>query len=276
MKKTLNISGKIIGLDEPKIMGVINITPDSFYKDSRFNLGDEGFLKKAEKMIDEGATFLDIGGYSSRPGAANVSEEDEIERVVFAVSRLRKMFSNLLISVDTFRAKVADAAVQNGADLVNDISGGSLDPKMFDFILKNKIPYILMHMRGNPQNMNQMNGYEDVAYEVQIELLRKVNDLKNKGFTNLVVDPGFGFAKNVDQNYELLNTFDTSVFEVPLLAGISRKSMIYKLFDLEPGEILAETSALHLQLLLKNIDILRVHDVAEAGRIVQIFKRIQP
>jgi dihydropteroate synthase len=276
MKKTLNISGKIIGFDEPKIMGVINITPDSFYKDSRFNLGDEGFLKKAEKMMEEGATFLDIGGYSSRPGATNVSEEDEFERVVFAVSRLRKTFSNLHISVDTFRSTVAKAAVDNGADIINDISGGSLDPKMFDFILENDIPYILMHMRGNPQNMSQMNDYEDLAYEVQMELLRKVNDLRNKGFTNLVVDPGFGFAKNIDQNYELLNTFDSSVFEVLLLAGISRKSMIYKLFDLEPGEILAETSALHLQLLLKNIDILRVHDVAEAVRIVQIFKRMQP
>ncbi|MGL4631637.1 MAG: dihydropteroate synthase [Leadbetterella sp.] len=272
MKRTINCNGRIISLDSPKIMGIMNITPDSYYKDSRIYSGDEGFLKKAEKMLEEGADILDLGGYSTRPGASEVSESEEWARLEIPLQTIRKNFPMAILSIDTFRAEIAERAIQEGADMINDISGGDLDLAMHKVIEKYNIPYILMHMRGDPGTMQSLVAYEDIFAEVSTHILQKANGLKNKGIHDIIIDPGFGFAKTLDQNYQLVNQIDQfSHWGFPLLMGISRKSMLYKLLDVSPEDVLPETSALHLWGMMSKVGILRVHDVKRADNIRQIY-----
>jgi dihydropteroate synthase len=277
MKNTININGKLLSFDEPKIMGIINITPDSFYKDSRFNLGDESFLSKAEKMIADGCDIFDIGGYSTRPDATIVSISEEINRIQAPINLLKKNFPDLPISVDTFRVDVAKVAIDAGANIINDVSGGNLDERMFDFVVSKNIPYILMHMRGEPSTMQKLNNYTNVLYDVFQELFSKANDLKSKGACDIIIDLGFGFAKDLEQNYTILKNI--SIFEneyYPLLMGVSRKSLLYKLLDTTAEDVLPETSALHLFGILKNVNILRVHDIKAAKRILKLRKQFLP
>jgi dihydropteroate synthase len=273
MKDTINIGGKILDLQKPIIMGIMNITPDSFHKDSRFNPFDEDFLKKANEMLENGASIIDIGGYSSRPGAVDISENEEIDRVIPAIEILVKNFRDVTISIDTFRAKVAYSALSSGAKLVNDISAGELDPEMFPLIIKNNYPYILMHMRGNPETMQNLTGYENLYFEILDQLYTKANFLRKNGVRDIIIDPGFGFSKTIEQNYELMKNL--SIFKnenYPILVGISRKSMIYKLLKIDSSETLEATAQLHLQALLAGANILRVHDVKSAKNSVELYK----
>ncbi|MCP9762738.1 dihydropteroate synthase [Lacihabitans soyangensis] len=273
MKDTINIGGKILDLQKPIIMGIMNITPDSFHKDSRFNPFDEDFLKKANEMLENGASIIDIGGYSSRPGAVDISENEEIDRVIPAIEILVKNFRDVTISIDTFRAKVAYSALSSGAKLVNDISAGELDPEMVPLIIKNNYPYILMHMRGNPETMQNLTGYENIYSEILEQLDTKANFLRKNGVRDIIIDPGFGFSKTIEQNYELMKNL--SIFKnenYPILVGISRKSMIYKLLKIDSSETLEATAQLHLQALLAGANILRVHDVKSAKNSVELYK----
>ncbi|MEN7548046.1 dihydropteroate synthase [Rapidithrix thailandica] len=268
---SIQIKGQLVDFTVPKIMGIINITSDSFYKESR--VMDEHFLlQRATRMLEEGADFLDIGGYSSRPGAIEVPEEEESRRVTQAIQALKKEHPEALISVDTFRAKVAKAAVEAGADLINDISGGELDATMFDVVAASGVPYILMHMRGNPQNMQQLTQYENLLEEIIDYFQQKLVQLQALGCTDIIVDPGFGFAKSVEQNYELLNQLPAlKILDRPVLVGLSRKSMIYKKLNILPEEALNGTSILNTLAVKQGAAILRVHDVKEAKQIVQLL-----
>ena len=273
MKDTINIGGKILDLQKPIIMGIMNITPDSFHKDSRFNPFDEDFLKKANEMLENGASIIDIGGYSSRPGAVDISENEEIDRVIPAIEILVKYFPSVTISIDTFRAMVAYSALSSGAKLVNDISAGELDPEMFPLIIKNNYPYILMHMRGNPETMQNLTGYENLHSEILQQLYAKANFLRKNGVKDIIIDPGFGFSKTIEQNYELMKNL--SIFKnenYPILVGVSRKSMIYKLLKIDSSETLEATAQLHLQALLAGANILRVHDVKSAKNSVELYE----
>jgi dihydropteroate synthase len=276
MKKTIKISGKLLCLENPLIMGIINLTPDSFHKDSRFNPSDEDFLEKACRMYENGAQILDLGGYSSRPGAENISPEEETERVLEAVEVLTKNLPEAIISIDTFRKSVAEKAILKGAALVNDISGGTLDSEMHPWIIKNNIPYILMHMRGNPRYMQNLTDYKNYPNDVYTEILEKANYLKKQGVTDLILDLGFGFAKTIEQNYQLLKVLElTKLFDYPILTGISRKSMIYKALDISATESLPATTQLHLFSLLKNTQILRVHDALEASQTIKLLSYLE-
>ncbi|MEQ8241384.1 MAG: dihydropteroate synthase [Cyclobacteriaceae bacterium] len=271
---TLQIEGSLISLEEPKVMGVINATPDSFYGQSRSINVDE-ILKKAEQMIDEGATFLDIGGYSTRPGAIDISEEEEIFRIAKPIEQIRLKFPQVYISVDTFRSSVAKAAISSGAHIVNDVSGGLLDDKMISAVAAMRVPYILMHMRGNPQTMTKENDYNDLLTDVIFELSQRVELANEAGIKDVIIDPGFGFAKNVQQNFELLNKLEhLNIFQKPLLIGISRKSMIYKTLGSTPEESLNGTTVLNTVALQKGAIILRVHDVKAAVEVVKLTKSL--
>lgn len=273
MKDTINIGGKLLNLQKPIIMGIMNITPDSFHKDSRFNPFDEDFLKKANEMLQNGAAIIDIGGYSSRPGATNISENEEIDRVIPAIEILIKNFNNTTISIDTFRAKVAHAAINSGAKLINDISAGELDPTMFPLIIKNNYPYIMMHMKGNPETMQKLSNYENLYSEILEQLYSKANYLRKNGVKDIIIDPGFGFSKTIEQNYSLMKNL--SIFRnenYPILVGISRKSMIYKFLNIATSETLEATAQLHLQALLAGANILRVHDVKSAKHSVELYE----
>lgn len=270
-QKTINVKGSLIDLSKPKVMGIINVTPDSFYKGSRENRSKD-ILKKAELMIAEGATFLDIGGYSSRPGAEDISIEEEILRIEKPIKEINSEFPNVIISIDTFRSEVAAAAVSSGASIVNDISGGDLDDKMFDTIAKLKIPYIAMHMKGTPQNMLEKTDYEDLLSEVTMSFVSKIDKLKSLGLHDIIIDPGFGFAKNKAQNFELLNRLDyLKHLGRPTLVGLSRKSMIYKSLNTSPDRALNGTTVLNTVALLKGASILRVHDVKAAAEAIELI-----
>ena len=270
-KKTLNIRGNLVILEVPKVMGIINVTPDSFYAGSRANQEKE-VLKKAERMWKDGATFVDLGGYSSRPGASDIPVEEELERVLVHIKNLRQELPGLYISIDTFRSKVAQEAVLAGADMVNDISGGTLDPLMFDVVSQLQVPYILMHMKGTPQTMKQEAIYENMLLEMFIYFRNKVTELRQKGLKDIIVDPGFGFAKTIAHNYELLAGLGYfKVLELPLLAGLSRKSMIYKTLGITPAEALNGTTALNMLALVNGANILRVHDVKEGVETAKLF-----
>jgi dihydropteroate synthase len=276
MKKTIKISGKLLCLEKPLIMGIINLTPDSFHKDSRFNPSDEDFLEKAYRMHENGAQILDLGGYSSRPGADIVSKQEEADRVLEAIELLTKNLPDVFISIDTFRKYVAEKAILKGAGLVNDISGGTLDSEMHPWIIENNIPYILMHMRGNPKDMQNKSEYNDFPNDVFTEILEKANYLKKQGITDLILDLGFGFAKTLEQNYQLLKVLElTKLLDYPILTGISRKSMIYKALDISAAESLPATTQLHLFSLLKNTQILRVHDALEASQTVKLLSYLK-
>jgi len=270
MNYSLNIKGNLISLEKTKIMGVINVTPDSFYSGSRSVQLDET-LKKAERMLNEGANFLDIGGYSSRPGADDISESEEIQRVTPIISAIKKRFPESIISIDTFRSEVARQAVEIGADIINDISGGELDENMFELVGKLKIPYIMMHMKGTPQNMVEMNNYEHMMHEIIDYFNKKINKLNDKGVNDILIDPGFGFAKNIKQNFELLNKLDQlNILERPILVGISRKSMVYKSLGTTPSEALNGTTVVNTLALERGAKILRVHDVKEAVEVAKL------
>lgn len=274
-KKTLLVKGKLILLDEPMVMGILNITPDSFYEGSRL-FGKVGeVIERAEKMIQEGADILDIGGYSSRPGAAEVSETEELERVIPTIEVIKRNFPETLISIDTFRAKVAEEAVKAGADIVNDISAGNLDPDMIPTVGKLKVPYIAMHMKGTPKDMQEKIHYEDILLEITHYFAKKIEECKKAGIKDVILDPGFGFAKTLDQNYWILKNLSYfKIIQAPILAGVSRKSMIYKLFDITPQESLNGTSVLNMVALQNGANILRVHDVKEAKQTLKLYNQL--
>ena len=270
MKRTLNCKGKLIDLNEPKVMGILNITPDSFYDKSRFS-SKYDLLKRTEIMLSEGAAFIDVGAYSSRPGAEFVSEEEERKRLIPALEIILKEFPDVLLSVDTFRSNIARETIDLGASIINDISGGDMDPEMFDVVVNKQVPYILMHMRGNPQTMSNLNNYDHLLVDIISELQVKVNDLQKRGLNDIIIDPGLGFAKDLLQNYEIvkkLNSF--KCISHPLLIGASRKSMIYKLLECKPQSALIGTTVVHTACLLNGASILRVHDVKEAIEAIKI------
>ena len=270
-KKTLNIRGRITNLDTPLVMGILNITTDSFFAGSRVVSYDQ-LLDRAGEMVREGAGIIDIGGYSTRPGAADIDASEESDRVESAVAPLNKYFPELIISVDTFRSVVARRAVEAGAHIVNDVSGGDLDGEMFDTVAELKVPYVLMHMRGTPQTMNQMTVYRQLVTDILIDLKQKVDSLRDKGVTDILIDPGFGFAKTTGQNFILMHHL--SEFELlgyPILVGISRKAAIYKTLDITAEEALNGTTVLNTIALQNGASVLRVHDVKAAVEAVKLW-----
>lgn len=262
-------------LDTPIVMGILNVTPDSFYDGGKHFMNDK-VLPKATQLVNEGATIIDIGGYSSRPNADNISVQQELDRVLPAIELILKNHPQTYISIDTFRASVATEAVKAGACIINDISGGNLDADMFGTVAKLKVPYILMHMRGTPQTMTTLNNYEHLVFEVLKDLQQKVAKLHLLGVHDMVIDPGFGFAKNIAQNFHLLNYL--SLFKslgLPLLAGISRKSMIYKTLQTSAEEALNGTVALNTVALQNGANILRVHDVKAATETIRMTEMLK-
>ena len=255
-------------------MAILNITPDSFYSSSRANSIDEA-LQKAENFVNAGAKFIDVGAYSSRPGAADVSETEETERVVPIIQALNQAFPETLISVDTFRASVAEKSIEAGAHLINDIAAGNLDEKMFETVAKLQVPYIMMHMKGTPQNMQDSPSYGNVSKEVFSYFNEKIETLTQLGVKDIILDPGFGFAKTLDHNYELLRNMQLlSLFNLPLLVGFSRKSMITKALNIKTEDALNGTTVLNTTALLKGANILRVHDVKEAMECVKLVNLV--
>ena len=268
---TLNCKGRILVIDKPIVMGIINATPDSFFGGSRFNGFDE-IIAKAEKMLNDGADIIDIGGQSTRPGSELISVDDEMKRVVPAIKAIAIKFPKAFISIDTFYSKVAIAAVDAGATIINDISAGSMDNKMIETVAELKVPYVLMHMKGTPQTMQQNTTYENVTREVLDFFIAKTHELKKAGIVDIIIDPGFGFAKSIDQNFELLKNF--SVFKMldkAIMLGISRKSTIYKTLGVNADDALNGTSVLNTIGLMNGASILRVHDVKEAIEAVKLF-----
>jgi dihydropteroate synthase len=272
---TINCKGQLIDLSLPKVMGILNVTPDSFYDGGRF-VSDEKMLSQVEQMLQDGATFIDIGGQSSKPNAEIVSVDEELKRVVFAVDLILKNFPEAIISIDTFNSKVAQIAVETGAAIINDISAGILDDNMFETIAKLQVPYIMMHMRGTPQTMSKMTNYDDLVKDILFYFSEKVAKARSFGINDLIVDPGFGFAKTLGQNFELLNKLELfQILELPILVGISRKSMIYKMLETTPENALNGTSVLNTIALTKGANILRVHDVKEAVECVKLYNKLQ-
>ena len=272
---TINIKGNLLNFSVPKIMGILNVTPDSFFDGGKYSTSDK-ILKQVEKMINSGADIIDIGGYSSRPGATDIGVDEELKRVIPIVKLIRKQFPSALISIDTFRSKVAYESIITGGDIINDISGGNLDPKMFKTVANLKVPYILMHMKGNPRNMTENSDYYDVTNEICKYFSEKIEEARLEGINDLIIDPGFGFSKTTKQNYELLNNLDfLKQFQKPLLVGVSRKSMIYKILNSTPEKALNGTSILHTVSLLKGADILRTHDVKEAAECIKIIDQLK-
>ena len=274
--KSLNIKGTLFPLHTPIVMGILNVTPDSFYADSR-KQSEAAITERIETIIKEGAKIIDVGGYSSRPDAAEVTEKEEMKRLATALGILNTHYPDVAVSVDTFRAKIARRCVEEyGAAIINDISGGELDSEMFATVAKLHVPYILMHMRGTPQTMQQNTDYEDMMEEILKYFAGKISTLREMGVCDIIIDPGFGFSKTLRQNYELMkNLWEFEAFGLPLLVGISRKSMIYKLLDSTPGESLNGTAVLNTYALLNGADILRVHDVKAAVEAIKIVTEIR-
>lgn len=271
----LQSRGQLLDLSQPIVMGILNTTPDSFFDGGRYQQ-EIAILKRAEQILEEGGKIIDIGGYSTRPGADDISEEEELQRVVPIIEKISQEFPEAWLSIDTFRSKVAKESVEAGANLINDISGGNADEKMFETVANLDVPYILMHSRGNPQTMKNLATYEDVTLEVIRELEPKLEKLRKLKVKDVIIDPGFGFAKNIQQNFELFSNLEAfEIFQLPLLVGISRKSMIYKTLQQEnPQEALNGTTVLNTLALQKGANILRVHDVREAREIIELRQRI--
>jgi len=274
-KITLNLCGSLLVLENPVVMAVINITADSFYEKSRFT--ERGsILKQAETHLLEGATFLDIGGMSSRPGAPISDAKNEVEKIVPVIRSLKKEFPKAFLSIDTVHSAVANAAYQEGAVLVNDISAGSIDPGMFPFLVKSNIPYVLMHLKGVPSNMQDNTGYKDVTLDVLDFLILKYQSLKEFGVKDIIIDPGFGFGKDLHQNYTLLQNLNVfKILDCPMMVGLSRKSMIYKVINGTPEDALHGTTALHFFALQQGALILRVHDVKPAMDTIRVWKTLE-
>lgn len=273
--RTINCKGNLIDLSTPKVMGIINLTPDSFYDGGKLT-SEKEILLKAEQMLKEGATFLDLGAYSSRPGAQFVSEKEEIDRVLPVIKILLNEFPETLLSIDTFRSNVADESISAGASLINDISAGKLDDHMFKIIAQHQVPYVMMHMRGTPELMMKNTDYIDLTKEVLYYFSERIAKARSFGINDLIADPGFGFSKTLDQNYELFN--DLELFRnlnVPLLLGISRKSMIQKKIKTTAANSLNGTTALHAIAIQKGASILRVHDVKEAFETINLLQNLK-
>lgn len=273
--QTLNIKGELISLEEPLVMGILNVTPDSFYEGSRKQT-ETDIRNRIEEILQEGGAIIDLGGYSSRPDAQDVSPEEEMERLCLALRILRDEYPKAMVSVDTFRADIARRSVEEyGVAIINDISGGELDAAMFPTIADLHIPYIIMHMRGTPKTMQQHCDYQNLTADILLYFSKKIEQLHLMGVNDVIIDPGFGFSKTLEQNYELMRHLaDFSLFEKPLLVGISRKSMIYKLLGGTPTESLNGTTVLNTYALLNGANILRVHDVKAAVEAVRIFKQL--
>lgn len=270
----INCKGKLIDLSHPKVMGVLNLTPDSFYDGGKYKDLKQA-LAQVELMLAQGATFIDVGAYSSRPGADHISENEELSRLLPILEEIHKNFPSALISVDTFRASVAEKAVKCGACIINDISAGSLDETMWQTIADCQVPYIMMHMKGTPQTMKQHCEYFNLLQEVNFYFSEKIAKAKTFGINDCIIDPGFGFAKNLQQNYQLLAQLEQLQFhEVPILVGLSRKSMIYRLLDISADAALNGTTVLHTLALQKKANILRVHDVKEAVEVVELLAQL--
>lgn len=273
---TINCNGQLISLSTPKVMGILNITPDSFY-DGGKNMALTNIIKSTEKMLNEGATFIDVGGYSSRPGADDVQDIEELRRVIPVIEALSNTFPGIVISIDTFRSEVAKAAVEAGAAMVNDISGGVLDHSMLTTVSELGVPYVMMHMKGTPQNMKTKANYEDVTHEVIKHLSERLFAARAAKIIDIIADPGFGFAKNITQNFELFSKLELlKNLDIPLLVGVSRKSMIYKSLDGTAKTALNGTTALNMLALEKGANILRVHDVKEAVECITLYQNIYP
>ena len=266
---SIRVRDKLVDLSTPMVMGIVNVTPDSFYAKSRSE-SIKGVLKIVEKMLHEGVNIVDIGGYSSRPNAQNIDISEEIDRVSPIIKAVRKEFGELNISLDTFRSEVARIGIENGADIINDISGFEIDPQIIDVVAHYKVPYVLMHMIGTPQNMTENTNYKNLFNDLVLYFSTKIDFLKKKGINDIILDPGFGFSKTIEQNYEILNFLEhLQLFNKPLLVGLSRKSMIYKKLGIRPEDSLPETIRLNKIALDKGASILRVHDVHEAFELIK-------
>ena len=273
--KSININGRLIDFSTPKVMGILNVTPDSFFEKSRYLYINEAIVDKAGGMIEQGATFIDIGGYSTRPHAIDISVTEELDRVLPVIEIICKNFPEIAISVDTFRSEVARKSIEVGANIINDISGGNLDEKMFQTLADLNVPYILMHSRGNPETMNQLNDYLDLTLDVITELQQKVHQLRQLGVKDIIIDPGFGFAKNAKQGFEMMRNLTAfQIMELPFLVGISRKSMIWRTLNITANEALNGTTALNMFALMQGANILRVHDVKEAVETVKLYQEL--
>ena len=271
---TINCNGALIDLSTPRVMGVLNVTPDSFYDGGKYTK-DTPILKRVESILEQGATFIDLGAYSSRPGAEVVSTEEEIRRSVPITQLIVKHFPEAIISVDTFRAEVAKQNIESGASIINDISGGLLDPDMLSTVGKLQVPYILMHMKGNPKNMQEQSHYRNMIKELLYYFSERVAEARAHKINDIIVDPGFGFSKSLEQNFELMAKLDIfHIINLPIFVGISRKSMIYKLLGTQPKDALNGTTSLNTLALSKGAHILRVHDVKEAVECVKIHQMI--
>ena len=273
-KTTINVKGNLIDLSTPKVMGILNITPDSFYQNSRFSNHEE-IINQINSMITDGMDIVDIGGYSSRPGALHISEQQEIERVVPIIKIINDNFPELPISIDTFRAKVAEESVISGAGIINDISAGEMDAKMFETVAELNVPYIAMHMKGTPQIMQNNPTYDDIINEITFYFSEKINRLRQLNVNDIILDPGFGFGKSIEHNYEILSKFEIlHNIGLPILTGVSRKSMINKVLGIKAEDALNGTTVLNTVALLKGTNILRVHDVKEAKQAVTLFEKL--
>ena len=271
---TINCKGQLIDLASPKVMGILNVTPNSFFDGGKYKT-ESVILSQVGKMLTDGATFIDVGAYSSKPSAEFVSEKEELNRIVPVVNLILEKFPDCLISIDTFRSEVAKVCLENGAAIINDISAGNLDDKMLETIAKYNVPYIMMHMRGTPQTMQTMTNYDNIIKEMLFYFSQRIAEARSLGINDLIIDPGFGFAKTLEQNYEVLRKLGLfEMLELPLLAGFSRKSMIYKTLHSTAEEALNGTSVLNTIALTKGAKILRVHDVKEAMECVTLFNKL--
>jgi len=272
---TINCNGNLIDLTIPKVMGILNLTPDSFYDGGKYSSQKE-ILLHTEKMLLEGATFIDIGAYSSRPGAKDISEEEELKRLLPNLEIIVREFPEILISIDTFRSEVANRCISTGACMINDISGGNLDENMFNTIAKLQVPYIVMHMQGTPQTMRNNTKYDNLINDIIYFFSKKIDQLKSLGVNDIIIDVGFGFGKTLDQNYELLQKL--SLFknlDLPILTGLSRKSMLSKYLDINASETLNATTIVNTLAIINGTNILRVHDVRQAVEVVKIIHKTE-
>lgn len=267
----LNINGGVFDLSSPKIMGVLNVTPDSFYDGGVFS-NEKKILAQVEKMILDGADIIDIGGFSSKPGAKTISLKEEEKRVIPIIKLINKTFNKIIISVDTFRSEIAEKSLNEGASIINDISGGDLDKNIYQISYKYKAPYIMMHMNGVPSNMQNNPKYENINHDIIKDFTSKIDSAEKKGVCDIIIDPGFGFGKTIQHNYQILNNLKLyTVLKKPILVGISRKSMIYKLIKTDPSKALNGTTSLNTIALINGANILRVHDVKEAKEVIKLY-----
>jgi len=274
LTKSINCKGQLLDLTIPKVMGILNVTPDSFYDGGKYK-NEADIINQVEKMLSEGATFIDVGAYSSRPNADDISEDEELKRIIPVIDLILKNFPDTLISVDTFRSKIAKQSIEAGAALINDISAGKIDGNMLQTVAELQVPYIMMHMKGTPQTMKQQSNYTNVLKEVLFYFSERIATARQLGIIDLIVDPGFGFSKTIEQNFELLNKLEHfNILDLPIMVGVSRKSMIYKTLQNTPEDALNGTTALNTIALQKGASILRVHDVKEAMECVKLTRQL--